>query len=382
MVAKYPLLHDAPRGRPPPIRVGAPVGGIGPPPVRTLAQAETVLGVLPLQCTPASLPIEGLRVCCETAAPGGGLWFSSTVHHRPQGSEGQRGGGGREEGHSGLCGRAARCPHAWVRARGTRPAPCGAAATPPRMRGPRALRARVPVLRRWLGRLRGGGGVTAYHTAYTRGMEASTAPAAGSGSCGRARGLSPRRRHLTLPPWVIPTQCPPEHSASSSHPSTRSTGECCSRSAGGGFGAADGEGTHVPGGCQHGGDLVGLRALPLMEAGDRQRELPRHTASQGPLGARGPDTDRPWGTRCRAVSPQLGSAPMSVQWRKHPMRMSSKPRWLGNRPSRAWSAKTTAARDLSVRGWSGASARLTSVSWRWRAGAGLFRATQRPVRCS
>ena len=46
--------------------------------------------------------------------------------------------GGRGEGHGGLCGRAARCPHTWVRARGTRPAPYGTTATPPRLRGPRA----------------------------------------------------------------------------------------------------------------------------------------------------------------------------------------------------------------------------------------------------
>ena len=36
---------------------------------------------------------------------------------------------------------------------------------------------------------------------------------------------------------------------------------------GGGSGAADGEGTQVPEGCQQGGDLGGLRALPPMEAG-------------------------------------------------------------------------------------------------------------------
>ena len=68
-----------------------------------------------------------------------------------------------------------------------------------------------------------GAGVTAYHTAYARGMEASTAPAAASGSWGATRDVSPLRRHPTVPPWVTPTQWPPEPSASSSHPSTRST---------------------------------------------------------------------------------------------------------------------------------------------------------------
>ena len=69
-----------------------------------------------------------------------------------------------------------------------------------------------------------GAGITAYHTAYTRGKEASTAPAAASWSWSGARDLSPRRRQLTVPPCVTPTQWPPEPSASSSQPSTRSTG--------------------------------------------------------------------------------------------------------------------------------------------------------------
>ena len=35
----------------------------------------------------------------------------------------------------------------------------------------------------------------------------------------------------------------------------------------GGSGAADGEGTRVPKGCQQGGDQRGLRAIPLVKAG-------------------------------------------------------------------------------------------------------------------
>ena len=123
-------------GRLLPMCMPAQVGGIGPPPLRTSAQAEVALGVAPLRPTPAPLPIEGLWVCCETAAPGGGLEFLSSEHHSTLGLGGER--GGRGEGHGGLSGRAAWCPHTWVRACGTRPAPCGAAATPPRMRGPRA----------------------------------------------------------------------------------------------------------------------------------------------------------------------------------------------------------------------------------------------------
>ena len=53
------------------------------------------MGVAPLRPTPAPLPIEGLRECCETAAPGGGSGFSSSVHHSTQGMGGERGGGGR-----------------------------------------------------------------------------------------------------------------------------------------------------------------------------------------------------------------------------------------------------------------------------------------------
>ena len=52
------------------------------------------MGAAPLRATPAPLPIEGLWVCCESAAPGRGLGFSSTVHHSTQGLGGERGGEG------------------------------------------------------------------------------------------------------------------------------------------------------------------------------------------------------------------------------------------------------------------------------------------------
>ena len=68
-----------------------------------------------------------------------------------------------------------------------------------------------------------GVGNTAYHTAYTLGIEASTAPVAACRAGGVARDLSPRERHRTVPSWVTPTQWPPEPSSSLSHPSIRST---------------------------------------------------------------------------------------------------------------------------------------------------------------
>ena len=68
-----------------------------------------------------------------------------------------------------------------------------------------------------------GAGNTAYHTAYTLGIEASTAPVAAHRSRGAARDPSTRERHRTVPSWVTPTQWPPEPSSSLSHPSIRST---------------------------------------------------------------------------------------------------------------------------------------------------------------
>ena len=93
------------------------------------------------------------------------------------------------------------------------------AAPPPRRRIASHARAWASLSRR--GSCGGGRGAheagsTAHHKAYTRGMEASTSAAATRASLGGARGLTPRRRHRTEPSWVIPTQWPPEPSASSS----------------------------------------------------------------------------------------------------------------------------------------------------------------------
>ena len=52
---------------------------------------------------------EGLWVCCETAAPGGGLGFSPTVHHITQYLGGEK--GGRGEGQGGLSSMVVRCRH-------------------------------------------------------------------------------------------------------------------------------------------------------------------------------------------------------------------------------------------------------------------------------
>ena len=92
-----------------------------------------------------------------------------------------------------------------------------------------------------------GAGSTAYHTANHRGMEATSAAAAACGSQGGARGLSPRRKHRMEPPWLIPTQRPPEPCTPSSQPSTRSTIALC---------RARGPMPHRPGGggevpCRH-----------------------------------------------------------------------------------------------------------------------------------
>ena len=62
-------------------------------------------------------------------------------------------------------------------------------------------------------------GKTAYHVAYTLGIEASTARAAAYRSRGVARGLSPRERHQTVPSWVTPW--PRDSYSSPSQPSIR-----------------------------------------------------------------------------------------------------------------------------------------------------------------
>ena len=148
-------------GRLLPMCMPAQVGGIGPPPLRTSAQAEAAVGAAPLRPTPAPLPIEGLWVCCETAAPGGGLEFSSSEHHSTLGLGGKRGGGGRATAAS-----AVGPPGVCTPGSGRVEHDLHPAAPPPRLHvcadcEPRpsvgvAPRAGVRVLRGWLGRLRGG----------------------------------------------------------------------------------------------------------------------------------------------------------------------------------------------------------------------------------
>ena len=166
-----------------------------------------------------------------------------------------------------------------------------------------------------------GAGVTADQMTYSHGMEASTATAAACGFGGAARDLSPRRRNLTVPLWVTPTQWPPEISASSIPPldqEHRALGSVGPGLRGGSSRAADREGTHVLAGRQNRGDKGGLRALPPMEA----REPPERAAAPcrqlRASWSAGPDTTRPWGKRCRADNPNLGCPPMAVQWSKHP----------------------------------------------------------------
>ena len=141
------------------------------------------------------------------------------------------------------------------------------------------------------------------------------------------------------------------------------------------------KGTQVPEGRQQGVDQV-ARHPSNGGGGDRQSGAAAPYRQLRASWSAGPHTARPWGTRCRADSPHLGFAPVAVQLRKHPMRMSSRLRRRGDCPSRACSAQATLARDLSVRGRWGGSARLTWASQRRRAGAGSLRAIQRRVRCS
>ena len=123
--------------------------------------------------------------------------------------------------------------------------------------------------------------------------------------------------------------------------------------------------------------------MPTLEwrRGDRQNGTAAPYLQPRASWSAGPDTARPWGTRCRADSPHLRPAPVAVQWRKYPMRMSSRLRRLGGCTPRACSAQATLARDCSVRGRRGGSAWLTWASQRHRAGAGSHRAIQRRVCC-
>ena len=107
-----------------------------------------------------------------------------------------------------------------------------------------------------------------------------------------------------VPPWVTPTQWPPQHSASLSHPSIKSTRRWGGAGRGlwdGGSAAADGDGTQVPKGCQQGGHQRGLRAIPPVEAGQPPERGCRAIAPvEGLMRASwsaGHDTATPWGTR-------------------------------------------------------------------------------------
>ena len=198
-----------------------------------------------------------------------------------------------------------------------------------------------------------GAGNTAYQTAYTLGIEASTAPVVACRSGGVARDLSPRERHRTVPSWVTPTLWPPEPSSSLSHPSIRSTWRWGALVQACGVAAPPrrtGRGPKSQRGASRGATRAGCVPSLLWRRGDR------HSAAAAPYRqpraswSAGPDTATPWGTRCRAESPHLRSAPVAVQWKKYPMRMSSRLRRLGGRSPRACSAQATLARDCSVRG--------------------------------
>ena len=145
---------------------------------------------------------------------------------------------------------------------------------------------------------------------------------------------------------------------------------------GSGSAAADGEGTQVPEGCHHGGHQRGLHAIPPVGVGGLPKQGWRAIPPAEGLVERGPSTARPCGTRGRANNPHPGSAPVAVQLRKHPMRMSSRLRRLGGCSSRVCCAQATFSRELSVRRRprGGGSAWLTWASQRWRAGAGSLRA--------
>ena len=143
-----------------------------------------------------------------------------------------------------------------------------------------------------------------------------------------------------------------------------------------------GRGPRSQRGASRGATRVGCAPSLQCRRGDRQSGAAAPYRQLRALWSAGPDIARPWGTRCRADSPRLRSAPVAVQWRKHPMRMSSRLRRLGGRSPRACNAEVTLARDCSVRGRRGGSAWLTWASQRRRAGAGSHRAIQRRVCCS
>ena len=69
--------------------------------------------------------------------------------------------------------------------------------------------------------------------------------------------------------------------------------------------------------------------------GDREKGAARPYRQPRASWSAGPDTAKPWGTQFRGDSPHLGFVPVSVQLRKHPMRMSSTRRRWGAGASRA-----------------------------------------------
>ena len=300
------------------------VGGIGPLPLRTSAQAEAAAGAAPPRPTPAPLPIEGLWVCCVTAAPGEGLKSSSSVHLCMPGLGGRGGGGGRATVASTVG-----PPGDRTRGSGRVEHDLHPAAPPPRRheladRKPRpsvgvAPRAGVPVLRGWLGRLRGwhhriphgehprdGGQHRAGGRERVPGRgEGPVAPeeALDGAAVGDTHPMAPGALCLVVPPL------------DQEHPALGSAGP---RLGGGGTGAADGEGTHVPEGRQQGGDLGEPRALPPMEAGGPpERGRPAIPLAEGLVerGAR----------HCQALGDTLQGQqpPPGVRARVHPVEEAS-----------------------------------------------------------
>ena len=258
------------------------------------------MGVAPLQPTPAPLPIEGLWECRETAALGGGSGFSSCVHHNTWGRGGREGGGGRATVAS-----AERPPGACTPGLGRVEHDLHLAALPPRLyecadREPRPSVGVVPcggvaVLRGWLGRPRGGRhcvphGVHPRDGGQHRAGGREQVPGRGEGpvapeeapdgaAVGDTRPMAPGALCLVVPPLDQ------EHPAlGSASPGLR----------GGGSGVADGEGTQVPKGRQQGGRPRRAARPPSNGGGGTARAgPPRHTASLGPRGARGPTLPGP-----------------------------------------------------------------------------------------
>ena len=163
------------------------VARIDPPLLRTVALAEAAAGVAPLRPTPAGYQSRGYG-CAMKPPPRAKGWNprSLCTTERRLGGRGE----GRGEGYGEVGGRATWWPHIWGKARGARLAPCGATATPQRPRRPRAPPECGRRPRRGGYRCCGGvwgnprARITAYHTANTRGMEASIGPAAASESRG------------------------------------------------------------------------------------------------------------------------------------------------------------------------------------------------------